>query len=243
MGRPLVDVAESTREGNAIPDGATYRILINDTYYTTDDPILTGRQVASLAGLHPVEEFLVFYFMPEGRLEDISLEETVDLRTAGVECFYTFRNDRSFRFELDGTRQDWGAAKISGATLLKLAGVGPDHDVFLELRDEADKMVGPRQMIDLGAEGVERFYTKLKEPVLYELVINAKPYILNQPYISYEELVQHAYPGSQSEGDVSFDITYRHAASMPHSGTLGPGGTIEVKQKGTVVNVTRCIKS
>ena len=38
-------------------------------------------------------------------------------------------------------------------------------------------------------------------------------------------------------------MTYRHAASMPHAGELGAGGSVEVKKKGTVFNVTRTVQS
>jgi hypothetical protein len=44
------------------------------------------------------------------------------------------------------------------------------------------------------------------------------------------------------EPNVVFSMTYRHAASKPHAGELGPGGVVEVK-KGTVFNVTRTVQS
>ena len=38
-------------------------------------------------------------------------------------------------------------------------------------------------------------------------------------------------------------MTYRHAASNPHAGELGDGGTVDVKKKGTIFNVTRTVQS
>ena len=51
-----------------------------------------------------------------------------------------------------------------------------------------------------------------------------------------------AFPG-QHVPNVVFSMTYRHAASTPHAGELGAGGSVDVKKKGTVFNVTRTVQS
>ncbi|EQM04945.1 multiubiquitin domain-containing protein [Vibrio parahaemolyticus] len=38
-------------------------------------------------------------------------------------------------------------------------------------------------------------------------------------------------------------MTYRHAKSKPHAGELAAGGSVIVKKKGTVFNVTATDKS
>jgi len=238
-----IDIEDLAREGKAPPQEGHYRIKIDQDKHVIDDPVVTGRQLLDLAGKVPAEEHLVYLIKNNGLLEDVSLEETVDLRIPGLERFITFLSDRSFRFELDGKRQDWGTAEITGATLKKLAGVGKDHDVWLEAQNSEDQKIESRQMISLDAEGVERFYTKPKPPQKYLVVINAEPFTLDNPVITFEEVVQMAFPGNQSSGNVAFSMTYRHAASKPHSGELGPGGKVELKHKGTVFNVSRTIKS
>lgn len=137
----------------------TYRIKIDDTQYKVDDPVLTGRQLLNLADKSPVEEHLIYHLGPDNLLEDIGLEETIDLREAGRERFLTFKSDRSFRFELDSQRQDWGAPKISESTLRKLAGVGPEYRVWLEQRDDEDRKLALGEIVDLSGKGVERFFT------------------------------------------------------------------------------------
>jgi hypothetical protein len=137
----------------------TWKIVIDDAEHEVSDPVLTGRQVLGLAGKRPAEEHLVYFWGSDNLLEDVSLEETIDLRKDGKERFLTFKSDRSFRFELDGQRQDWGAPKISETTLRKLAGIGADYGVWMERRGQEDKPLGRGEMVDLSAEGVERFYT------------------------------------------------------------------------------------
>lgn len=239
----IIDLEEHAKHGKTLPKGKRYRIKIDQEKHITVDPIITGRQLLNLAGRKPVKEHLVYFIRHEGLIEDISLEETVDLRTPGLERFITFKSDRSFRFELDGKRQDWGAPEITGATLRKLAGVGADHNVWLELRDDKDRRIKPKELVDLTTPGIERFYTAPKPPPEFEVIVNARPHILAEQTVTYEMVVQLAYPGCQSQGNVTFSMTYRHAASRPHSGELGPGGTVKVKRKGTVFNVVRTIKS
>jgi hypothetical protein len=60
--------------------------------------------------------------------------------------------------------------------------------------------------------------------------------------VTFEQLVQLAFPGSQPEQNVAYSITYRKAASDPHQGDLGAGGVVQVKN-GTIFNVTQTVQS
>ncbi len=141
------------------PDRHKFQITIDGESYSLEDPIVTGRQLLNLAGKRPIEEHLIFIFSPDGLLEDISLEERVDLRRSGAERFLTFLSDRSYRFELDSKRQDWGASIITEATLKRLANVPADYRVWMERRNEEDLLLDPGQTVDLTGPEVERFYT------------------------------------------------------------------------------------
>ena len=66
-------------------------------------------------------------------------------------------------------REDWGAPKITEATLRKIAGVGPDHRVLLKKTGEPDRLIGRKEFVDLAAPGIERFYT---ERVITVTVVN-----------------------------------------------------------------------
>lgn len=136
-----------------------YKLEIDDRPFQSPDPALTGRQLLTLAGKHPVEEHLVHFLGSDRQLEDIDLEETVDLRMPGRETFITFRGDRNFNFELDGRRQPWGNDTISEKNLKWLAGVGDGYRVWQERRAQEDLQLAPGQIVSLEPKGVERFYT------------------------------------------------------------------------------------
>lgn len=74
-----------------------------------------------------------------------------------------------------------------------------------------------------------------------EIIVNARKRTVKGNEVSFEEIVQLAFPGSH-DPTVAFSMTFRHAASEPHAGELGPGGHVKVKN-GTIFNVTKTIRS
>ncbi|QOV92119.1 multiubiquitin domain-containing protein [Humisphaera borealis] len=135
------------------------KLEIDKVPFESADPVLTGRQILTLAGKQPVEEHLVFCLGPDRQLEDIDLEETVNLRELDHKIFITFRSDRSFNFELDGRRQPWGSASITETQLRWLAGIPAGYRVWQERRAQEDLLLSDGQTVPLEPKGVERFYT------------------------------------------------------------------------------------
>jgi hypothetical protein len=75
-----------------------------------------------------------------------------------------------------------------------------------------------------------------------EIVVNGRPRKVPGHEVSYAEILEIAFPGPHTDPNLIFSMTYRHAASHPSTGELGPGGTVKVRE-GTVFNVTRTVKS
>lgn len=137
-----------------------YSITINDKNYSVNDPLITGRQLLDEVGNRPVDEYIIFQFLRNGQLEEIRLDETTDLTQPELEKFLTFKSDRSFRLVIDGRRFEWGAPLITGYKLKQLAQVDPKtYGIWLEVRGDEDRLVADNELIDLQAEGVERFFT------------------------------------------------------------------------------------
>ncbi|ODT86214.1 MAG: hypothetical protein ABS69_00205 [Nitrosomonadales bacterium SCN 54-20] len=129
-----------------------------------EDPVPTGLQILEVAEARPTDEHLVFQMLKNGQLEELRPDETTDLRANGTEQFLVFRNDRSFRFELDGRIFEWGGRCISGITLKKLAKVDPaTYGVWLEVRGAEDRPISDADQVDLSAVGIERFFTGIMQ--------------------------------------------------------------------------------
>ena len=161
----IEDIQEAVGSGRPVCPHGPYRIQIGNERLEfrpaiIEDPVPTGRQILDLAGAHPADEHLVFQLLKNGLLEELRPDETTDLRTKGVERFLVFRNDRSFRFELDGRIFEWGGTLISGLKRQKLAGVDPaTYGVWLEVRGAEDRPIADTELVDLSTAGIERFFT------------------------------------------------------------------------------------
>jgi hypothetical protein len=162
---------DTPHEGHPENGAAGHRLAINvdGQVYPVSDPVLSGRQVLEAAEKHPVDDFIVYWVGKENVLQDLGLGGTVHLHHDGVERFLTFESDRSYRFELEGKREDWGASVITEETLLKLSGVGRGYRIWLERRDEPDRLIERGEVVDLTSTGIERFYS---ERVISVTVVN-----------------------------------------------------------------------
>lgn len=206
------------------------------------DPVPTGRQILTAAGVRRLEDCSLFAILATGDFEDIRLDETFDLRTRGAERFVAFRTDRAFKLTLDDRQIEWGKPVISGAALGKLARVGEHQAIFLEVRGGEDKLIEDQDMVDLAAPGIERFITAPRPSPGFEIIVNARVRIVPEAAVTFAQIVEIAFPGSH-EPNAVFTMTFRHAASNPHAGELAAGGVVTAKKKGTIFNVTKTIQS
>lgn len=121
----------------------------------------SGAQLAAAAGFKPAQQVSVLHLLSNGDLEDIRPDEIVDLRHA-ERRFVIVESDRSYRLMIDGQRFDWPCRIVSGGLLRKLGRVPADKGLFLERREMADRAIGPHDLVDLDAAGVESFVTRIK---------------------------------------------------------------------------------
>ena len=167
--RQIEDIAEAARACRPVRPDGPWRILIGNQELefcpaVIDDPVPTGRQLLKLAKARPVEEYMVFQMLRDGELEDLRLDETTDLREAGVERFLVFKGSETFRIELDRQVVEWGAPRITGRTLKGLAGVDPTtYGVWQEVPGEDDRLIDDSEFVDLRGPGLERFFTGIHE--------------------------------------------------------------------------------
>lgn len=238
------DLGDALREGRALRPARGYRFLLaqgdlNFQSRLVSDPVPLGRQLLEAAALDPRAGYSLVAILPSGDFEDVRLDEPFDLRERGAERFIAFQTDRDFKLILNDDELRWGKPVISGTILYGLARPGEGEAVFLEVPAREDRLIENGELIDLTQPGIERFITAR---LTFEIIVNSRPRTVNARTVTFEQIVQLAFPG-QHEPNVVFSMTYRHAASTPHAGELGAGGTVNVKKKGTVFNVTRTVQS
>lgn len=242
------DVGDAIREDRPLREAAAYRIRfgledLTFRHINVPDPVPTGRQILDSAGLDSRADYLLFALLDSGDFEDIRLDETVDLRGKGAERFIAFKSDRDFKFKLNDRQMAWGYAELSGSILYTLAAPSPEEGVFLEVRGGEDRLIEPDDRINLDEPGVECFITAPRPNKGYIIVVNAVEETVPDKFVTFEQVVKLSHPNAPAETNVKFSMTYRNAASHPHAGELGEGGSVEVKKHGTIFNVTRTVQS
>jgi hypothetical protein len=241
------DVGGALREGRPLRPARAYRILyaqdnLNFRALDLSNPAPLGRQILEAAGAKPLEDFSLFAILSNGEFEEVLLDEPFDLRKRGAERFVGFDTDRIYKLTLDERQLEWGKPAIKGAYLYKLGEVAKDRAVFLKVHGGEPRLVERSELIDLTAPGIEHFITGPKPVTDYEIIVNARPRIVHEEDVTFEQVVELAFPGPHGP-NIMFSMTYRHAESKPHAGELGPGGVVEVKKKGTIFNVTKTDRS
>lgn len=240
------DLQCAIREGRSLDHAKAFAVLVGNEKLEfkrvrIDDPVPLGRQILEAAGLDSDGDASLFAILRSGDFEDVRLDEKFDLRKRGAERFVAFYSDRDFRFELNDDQLQWGKPLISGRVLRRLGKAKDDEAVFLEVRGGQDRLIEPEQLVDLNEPGVERFFTAPKPDPSIEIIVNSRPKVVPADKVTFEQIVQLAFPG-QHEPNVVFSMTYRCAASEPFAGELGAGGCVHVKS-GTIFNVTRTVQS
>ncbi|EJM62343.1 hypothetical protein PMI30_04660 [Pseudomonas sp. GM50] len=239
------DVAAAILAGREVRDHGPYKIQIGNEgldYRTLviADPVPTGQQVLEIAELRPVDDYLLFQVLSNGRLELLSPSETTDLRQAGIEKFLAFKSDRSFRFFIDGHAQDWGGQRISGRTLKQLAGVDAQkYDIFLVIPGDDDELIEDRDLFDLARPGVEHFAAV---EINIKVFVNTLPVFVHSRNLSYWDVVRLAFPDAEPGPNSHFTVTYAKGHEGNSLTNLVDGQHVRIK-KGMHFNVTPTDKS
>lgn len=127
---------------------------------TVSDPILTGRQILSYCDVTPREEHVVLQWLPNGEIEEVRGEETIDVRGSSAARFIVARTDRLFRLVLNERSISWPEGKIQEEKLRKLGQIAEGLRIFVKREDEADEEIELGKALKLSEIGVEEVYSK-----------------------------------------------------------------------------------
>lgn len=90
-----VDIAAYAARGEKPPLAKGYKIKINGEVIIIEKPTITGREVLTLGGLIPPEEYTLRLKVAGQKPKKVSLDEVVDLRTPGIEKFKALPADQT----------------------------------------------------------------------------------------------------------------------------------------------------
>lgn len=228
----IEDVAMALASGRGVRDDGPYGILIGDErlIYRAEvvhSAVVTGAQILAAAGVSSSIEHVAFQVLQGGQLESLRSEESVDLRSAGVEKFVVFRSDRIFRILVDDRTVDWGAARITSGTIKRLVGIKAfTHDVWQVLPSGEDRLVSDDDFVDLSTPGVERFVVK---PISIRVIVNARPREVHKRLLAYWDVVKLAFPDAVPAPNTVYSITYARGPDGNPEGSMVDGQQVLVK--------------
>ena len=92
-----LEIEEFAKKGGneRAPKAKRYIIRIDKTKYTVEVPTMTGREILTLAGKVPPEQYKLTQKQHGGGATTIGLDETVDFQAPGVERFMTLKRDQT----------------------------------------------------------------------------------------------------------------------------------------------------
>lgn len=76
-----------------------------------------------------------------------------------------------------------------------------------------------------------------------KIVVNGTPHTVSTDLLTFDAVVEIAFPGHPADPNVIFSVTFDKADSKPHQGTLAAAGTVTVKNHGTIFDVTQTNRS
>jgi Multiubiquitin len=77
----------------------------------------------------------------------------------------------------------------------------------------------------------------------YVIIVDTIEHVIDHERVTWEEVVEFAYPGQSGDPQYVFKVQYEDAASQPSSGTLVKGGHVEAERDGTTFSVLRSVVS
>ena len=93
-----IEIEEHTKKFNGKekpPNAKRYIIRVDKTKFTVEVTGMTGREILTLAGKAPVEQYKLTQKMHGGAARTLSLDDDVDLTEPGVERFMTLKLDQT----------------------------------------------------------------------------------------------------------------------------------------------------
>lgn len=91
----VIDLEEYAQRGERPPLAKGYRLKINNEPYVIQESEVTGREVLTLGGLLPAENYTLRVKLAGQRPQKVSLDEMVDLRRPGIEKFKALPRDQT----------------------------------------------------------------------------------------------------------------------------------------------------
>lgn len=149
---------------------------------------------------------------------------------------------KDYKFFVNKVKLTSASQFITGLQIKEMAHVPTAHELYLKVSGNQDKLISDEATVNLELPGVEHFYTKEPESGIV-LIINGTPCPYGDKKVTFEQIVQMAFPNKPTTGDnVGFTVTYSKGPEQNVNGVMSPSSSVFVKNQ-MQFNVTATHKS
>ena len=216
-----------------------YRFIIYDQEFSTEDRILTGRDVSSYGGYTPASDFTVIILADRGT-QAIGLDEKVELGDSWTPEFRIFKGDRLYRALLNEREIVWGEAEIFATELRRIGEIDDAQDLFLD--SEKDRPIPDDGVVRVHKEGVERIRSRDPEDKEIDIILNGEQVTVENGKLTFSELAKLAFPNLFGKELICFTVSFTRGPKRRREGVLLEGDKVRVIE-GMVFNVSATDKS
>lgn len=212
---------------------------VNGVRFEIDDDDPSGRDIRAAANLNPASAFVLVHVRDRGTTS-VGLDDKPQLEHGAVEVFRAFESDRIYTATLDERAVEWGAEVINETELRQIGQVAADKDIVLD--KDRDEVIARGAGVNLAERGAEQFVTRKAAPRKIEIRVNGRKKLVDAGPITFEAIVQLAFPDAPQGPDVAYTVSYRHGPASKPEGSLVADQSTEVRE-GMVFNVTATNRS
>lgn len=164
------------------------KLVIEGQKFEWSEEYITGLQVKDMVGA-PSEADLYLKIKKPWEDEPIPNDKEVNLARPGIEEFY-FAN--TFYFTLNDEKYRSFKAKVTGEDLLKLAGIKETRcfSLYQKFKGCDFERIAMSGIVDLSAEGIERFITK--DPDTFSYTVNGEHEMTDKKFQTPIEILAKA---------------------------------------------------
>lgn len=199
---------------------------------------VTGEAVLRAAGVEPVQAHLLVR-TDGGRARVVAAGERLDLALGDVPEFRSFRSGEVRHLRVAGSVWAWGAPAILEDDIRAIAGFDDDYEVVLD-----GAGVRPGGLVDLTGEFPPMVGLRPcgDGTAMVPIVVNGRERAVAERELTFERLVDLAFPNLPVEASRSFTVTYRRGPADRPEGSLVADQATRL-EPGIRFNVTATTKS
>lgn len=149
----------------------------------------TGRQILGYCDVSPREDYVVLQWLPEGDIEELRSDETINLDRQMAAKFIVAKADRLFRLYLNDRSLSWPERSISDGALRILGKIPATELLYVRRESGQDHPIDIGGSLSLADMGVETVYSRLAQ---WELNVQGVTVIFDTPDVLVREAMVKA---------------------------------------------------